>query len=113
MLVREPDALVAHVRFDEGSVETGTMARPFRHRQTKGAETDTPDLTSTAPHSYSTAILAITTADRDPPYELSLAHCEIGGTEKIGCGRGTTEMGEPAVGWTRSRLTRLGHLHSS
>ena len=57
MLVREPDALVAHVRFDEGSVETGTMARPFRHRQTKGAETDTPDLTSTAPHSYSTARL--------------------------------------------------------
>src|ERR1700688_2896216 len=44
VLVREPDALVAHVRFDEGSVETGTMARPFRHRQTKGAETDTPDL---------------------------------------------------------------------
>jgi hypothetical protein len=35
-------------------VETGITARPLRHRQTKGAETDTPDLTSTAPHSYST-----------------------------------------------------------
>jgi glutathione-dependent formaldehyde-activating enzyme len=31
------------------------MVRPFRHRQTKEAETDTPDLTFTAPHSYSTA----------------------------------------------------------
>src|SRR6266849_3553900 len=30
------------------------MARPLRHRQTKGAETDTPGLTFTAPHSYST-----------------------------------------------------------
>jgi hypothetical protein len=35
-------------------VETGITARPLRHRQTKGAETDTPDLQSTAPHSYST-----------------------------------------------------------
>jgi hypothetical protein len=35
-------------------METGIMARPLRHRQTKGAETDTPNLTSTAPHSYST-----------------------------------------------------------
>jgi hypothetical protein len=53
-----PDALAAHVRFDEGSVETGTTARPLRHRQTKGAETDTPDLTFTAPHFYSTASLS-------------------------------------------------------
>ena len=30
------------------------MARLLRHRQTKEAETDTPSLTSTAPHSYST-----------------------------------------------------------
>ena len=37
MLAREPDALAAHVRFDEGSVETGITARLFRHRQTKGA----------------------------------------------------------------------------
>jgi hypothetical protein len=35
-------------------VETGTMARLLRHRQTKEAETDRPGLTSTAPHSYST-----------------------------------------------------------
>jgi hypothetical protein len=35
-------------------VETGATAEPFRHRQTKGAETDTLGLTSTAPHSYST-----------------------------------------------------------
>jgi hypothetical protein len=38
-------------------VETETTARPLRHRQTKGAETDTPDLTFTAPHSYSTTDL--------------------------------------------------------
>src|SRR5450631_2017697 len=37
-----------------GVVETGTMARLLRHRQTKEAETDRPGLTSTAPHSYST-----------------------------------------------------------
>jgi ATP-dependent exoDNAse (exonuclease V) beta subunit len=37
-------------------VETGATVRPLRHRQTKGAETDTPDLTFTAPHSYSTAV---------------------------------------------------------
>jgi hypothetical protein len=75
VLVREPDALAAHVRFDEGSVETATKARPLRHRQTKGAETDTPDLTSTAPHSYSTAILVGVTADyafgSNPPYGLN------------------------------------------
>jgi hypothetical protein len=59
VLVREPDALAAHVRFDEGSVETGTTARLFRHRQTKGAETDTPSLTFTAPHSYSTTALGV------------------------------------------------------
>ncbi len=35
-------------------METGITARPLRHRQTKGAETDTPGLTFTAPHSYST-----------------------------------------------------------
>jgi hypothetical protein len=35
-------------------VETGATAEPFRHRQTKGAETDTLGLTSAAPHSYST-----------------------------------------------------------
>ena len=31
------------------------MVRLLRHRQTKGAETDTPDLTFSAPHPYSTA----------------------------------------------------------
>jgi len=35
-------------------VETGTTAKPFRHRQTKGAKTDTLSLTPTAPHSYFT-----------------------------------------------------------
>src|SRR3981081_1304354 len=30
------------------------MARLLRHRQTKETQTDTPSLTSTAPHSYST-----------------------------------------------------------
>jgi len=48
-------------------VETGATVRPLRHRQTKGAETDTPDLTSTAPHSYSTANLTESvTADYAP-----------------------------------------------
>jgi hypothetical protein len=76
VLVREPDALAAHVRFDEGSVETGTTARLFRHRQTKGVETDTPSLTFTAPHSYSTAVVPERKADyalADPPYELCFA----------------------------------------
>src|SRR5450432_4203827 len=50
----KPDAPNAPVRFDEGGVETGTMARLLRHRQSKEAETDRPGLTSTAPHSYST-----------------------------------------------------------
>jgi hypothetical protein len=39
---------------------------------------------------------------------LLLAHCEIGGTGKIGRGRGIADMGGPAVGSTQSRLTQLG-----
>ncbi|AYN25676.1 hypothetical protein D8682_00920 (plasmid) [Buttiauxella sp. 3AFRM03] len=42
--VREPDALEAHVRFDERGVETGFMVRTVRHRQSKEAATDMPDL---------------------------------------------------------------------
>lgn len=42
--VREPDALEAHVRFDERDVETGFMVRTVRHRQSKEAATDMPDL---------------------------------------------------------------------
>jgi len=53
-LVREPDALVAPVRFDERGVETAAMAQLVRHRQTKGAATDMlhlppPRHTSTLP----------------------------------------------------------------
>ena len=41
-------------------METRTMARSLRHRQTKGAETDTPDLTFSAPHPYSTIRVTLT-----------------------------------------------------
>jgi hypothetical protein len=51
-----------------GSVETGITARPLRHCQTKGAETDTPDLTSTAPHSYSTVKIIAQGRPVDPGY---------------------------------------------
>jgi hypothetical protein len=33
-----------YARFDEGGLASVTMARLLRHRQTKGAETDRPDL---------------------------------------------------------------------
>src|SRR3981081_2771410 len=45
------------------------MARLLRHRQTKETETDTPSLTSTAPHSYSTGPQA-TLQDRSPAPHL-------------------------------------------
>jgi hypothetical protein len=41
-----PASLAAHVRFDEAGL--------LGHRQPKGAETDKPKPTATAPHSYST-----------------------------------------------------------
>ena len=53
-LVREPDAVVPHVRFDERGVETGATVEPLRHRQTKGAETDMFVLMPPAPHLDST-----------------------------------------------------------
>jgi hypothetical protein len=34
-----------------------------------------------------------------------VAHCEIGGTGKIGRGRGIADMAGPAVGSTQSRMT--------
>ena len=52
--VREPDAGNPHVRFDERGVETGATAELMRHRQTKEAATDRPDLPLTAPHPDST-----------------------------------------------------------
>jgi hypothetical protein len=39
MSVREPDALAAHLRFDERDVKTG-MVWIMRHRQTKRSDTD-------------------------------------------------------------------------
>ena len=54
MLVPEPDALNAHVRFDEGSVETATEATLLRHRRTKGAANRYARPTAAAPHSDST-----------------------------------------------------------
>ncbi|MDX9709310.1 MAG: hypothetical protein RBT64_07115, partial [Trichloromonas sp.] len=40
--------------FDEGGLVTATTAKLFRHRQTKGAETDMPSLRSQQPALYST-----------------------------------------------------------
>ena len=48
-------------------METGATAEPLRHRQTKGAETDTLSLTSTAPHSYSTLLPAFQPLTLRPP----------------------------------------------
>ena len=47
------------------------MARLLRHRQTKGAETATPSLTFTAPHSYSTTDLS----ERSAQYAFAFTDC--------------------------------------
>ena len=42
--VGKPYAGNPHVRFEEGKLVNAAMARLFRHRRTKGAETDKPNL---------------------------------------------------------------------
>ena len=43
-----------HVRFDEGKLVEATVVRLFRHRHTKEAETNNPNLRLQWPASYST-----------------------------------------------------------
>ena len=52
--IGKPCALIAHARFDEGGQAYQAMAGLFRHRQTKGAETDKLNLMSYVPVLYST-----------------------------------------------------------
>ena len=55
--IGKPCALIAHARFDEGGQAYQAMAGLFRHRQTKGAETDKLNLMSYAPVLYSTRFI--------------------------------------------------------
>ena len=52
--IGKPCALIAHARFDEGGQVSVTRVRLVRHRQTKGAEMDMPNLMLYAPVLYST-----------------------------------------------------------
>ena len=45
-----------HARFDEGGMVEAVMVRIVRHRRTKGAETDRPNLKPHRPSLYSTHI---------------------------------------------------------
>ena len=51
----------SHARFDEGGLAKAATARLLRHCQTKGAETDMPNLRSQQPALYSTQRLTIST----------------------------------------------------
>ena len=44
----------SHARFDEGGMVETVMVRIVRHRRTKGAETDRPNLKPQIPSLYST-----------------------------------------------------------
>jgi len=46
-----------HARFDEGGLVKVAMARPFRHRQTKGTETDKSSPRRLLPALYSTPFI--------------------------------------------------------
>ncbi|MBK5970352.1 hypothetical protein CCR91_16710 [Thiorhodovibrio winogradskyi] len=52
----------SHARFDEGGLVVSAMPRLFRHRQTKGAETDKPRLKCWQPALYSIHISSQTLA---------------------------------------------------
>jgi len=52
--IGKPCAGKPHARFDEGGLEKAAKARLFRHRQTKGTETDKPNLKLPKPALYST-----------------------------------------------------------
>lgn len=56
--IGKPCALIAHARFDEGGQGYQTMAKLLRHRQTKEAETDKPNLMFYAHVLYSTLLFA-------------------------------------------------------
>jgi hypothetical protein len=52
--IGKPCAGKPHARFDEGGLVKATTARLFRHRRTKGAETDKPNLKPRRSALYST-----------------------------------------------------------
>jgi len=55
--IGKPCAGKPHARFDEGGMVEAAMVRIVRHRLTKGAETDRPNLKPHKPSLYSTAAL--------------------------------------------------------
>ncbi len=85
------------------------MARLLRHRQTKGAETDTPGLTFTAPHSYST----VKTIARGMPGVSGVTvvtNARVYYTTR-GCGRiGRPAFPAPSDWGVRKFLANLGHI---
>jgi hypothetical protein len=54
--IGKPCAGKPHARFDEGGLVKATTARLFRHRRTKGAETDKPNLKPRRSALYSTLL---------------------------------------------------------
>jgi hypothetical protein len=54
--IGKPCAGKPHARFDEGGPAKAAKVWLLRHRQTKGAETDRPDLKSSEPALYSTPV---------------------------------------------------------
>ena len=52
--IGKPCAGKPHARFDEGGQVNPVMLRLLRHRQTKGVETDRPELRQGKPALYST-----------------------------------------------------------
>jgi len=52
--IGKPCAGKSHARFDEGGMVETVMVRIMRHRRTKGAETDRPNLKPQIPSLYST-----------------------------------------------------------
>ena len=66
MLVREPDALIAHVRFDEG-VWKRNYGEGIRAPPDEGDGNRQTGPNVTAPRPYSTVTIASTTLRRPPP----------------------------------------------
>jgi len=57
--IGKPCAGKSHARFDEGGMVETVMVRIVRHRRTKGAETDRPNLKPHIPSLYSTGLRAV------------------------------------------------------
>lgn len=57
--IGKPCAGKPHARFDEGGLAKAATARLLRHCQTKGAETDRPNLRSQQPALYSTPLYSM------------------------------------------------------